>query len=57
MRAGFAEVRIDREASFVDAIDFDDPPIREAMTRMNISLEEARGYADTLTSLQIFAMK
>ncbi len=56
-RAGFAEVRVDHAASFVDAIDFDDPTIREAMTGMGISREEARGYADTLTSLQIFAVK
>lgn len=56
-RAGFAEVRIDREAHFGDAIDFDDPPIREAMARMDISREEARGYADAVTSLQILAVK
>ena len=56
-KAGFREIRIDREASFVDAIDFDDPPVREAMRSLDISVDQARGYADSVTSLHIFARK
>jgi SAM-dependent methyltransferase len=56
-KAGFREVRVDREASFVDAISFDDPPVREAMERLDISEEQARGFADAVTSLHVFALK
>ena len=56
-KAGFREVRVQREASFAGAISFDDPPVREAMERLGISEEQARGYADTVTSLHIFAVK
>ena len=56
-KAGFREVRVEREASFVNAISFDDPPVRQAMERMGISEEEARGYADAVTSLHIYASK
>jgi SAM-dependent methyltransferase len=56
-KAGFGEVRVEREASFIDAISFDDPPVREAIERAGISEEQARGYADAVTSLHIFASK
>ncbi len=56
-KAGFREVRVEREASFVNAISFDDPPVREAMERLGLSEEEARGYADAVTSLHVFARK
>jgi len=56
-KAGFREVRVEREASFIDAISFDDPPVREAIERAGISEEQARGYADAVTSLHIFALK
>jgi hypothetical protein len=56
-KAGFRQVRVEREASFMDAISFDDPPVREAMERLGISEEEERGYADAVTSLHIFASK
>jgi arsenite methyltransferase len=56
-KAGFREVRVDREASFINAISFDDPPVREAMDRLGISEKEARGFADAVTSLHIFALK
>ncbi len=55
--AGFSGIRVDREASFVDAISLDDPQVREAMDRLGISDEEARGYADAVTSLHVFAVK
>ena len=56
-KAGFREVRVERESSFIGAISFDDPPIREAMGRLGITEEEARGYADAVTSLHIYALK
>ncbi|MDJ0850662.1 MAG: arsenite methyltransferase [Myxococcota bacterium] len=56
-KAGFREVRVEREASFVNAISFDDPPVREAMERLAISEDEARGFANAVTSLHIFARK
>ncbi len=55
--AGFDDVRIEREASFLGSIDFDDPQIRTAMEGMDISLDEAKGFADAVTSLHIYARK
>ncbi len=55
--AGFEEVRIDREASFIGSIDFDDPQVTEAMADMEISLDEAKQFADAVTSLHIYARK
>jgi ubiquinone/menaquinone biosynthesis C-methylase UbiE len=56
-KAGFREVRVERESSFIDAISFDDPQVRQAMERLDLSEEEARGYVGAVTSLHIFAMK
>ncbi len=56
-KAGFREVRVEREASFVGAISFDDPVVKQAMERLDVSLEEAKGYASAVTSLHIFARK
>jgi len=56
-KAGFRDVKVLREGSFIDAISFDDPPVREAMERMQITVEEARGFADAVRSLHIFAVK
>jgi SAM-dependent methyltransferase len=56
-KAGFREVRVEREGSFVDAISFDDPPVRQAMERLGMSQDEARGYAGSVRSLHIFAVK
>ena len=55
--AGFAEVRVDREACFGDTIDLDDPMIRDAMKRLGIDREQAREYGRAVTSLHIFARK
>ncbi len=56
-KAGFREVRVEREASFAGAFDFDDPRLKEVMQRLDISEEQARGYVGTVTSLHIFATK
>ena len=56
-RAGFREVRVDREACFGDTIDLDDPQIAEAMGEIEITREQARDYAKAVTSLHVFARK
>jgi SAM-dependent methyltransferase len=56
-KAGFSEVRVDREAPFADALDLDEPRVREVMERLGISVDEAKSYADAVTSLHVFARK
>jgi SAM-dependent methyltransferase len=56
-RAGFSEVRVEREACFGDAIDLDDPQITAAMEDLEITREQARDFAKAVTSLSIFARK
>ena len=56
-RAGFSEVRVEREACFGDVIDLDDPQIEAAMEELEITREQARDYAKAVTSLHIFARK
>jgi arsenite methyltransferase len=56
-KAGFREVRVEGEASFVGALSFDAPGVRETVQRLGISEEEARGYASAITSLHVFARK
>jgi SAM-dependent methyltransferase len=56
-RAGFREVRVEREACFGDVIDLDDPQIAAAMEELEITREQARDYAKAVTSLHIFARK
>jgi len=55
--AGFAEVRVDREASFLDSIALDDPAVREVMQQLDISRDEAAGYIASVTSLHVYARK
>jgi arsenite methyltransferase len=56
-KAGFREVRIERESSFIGALSFDDPQVQEAMKRLGIDEKQARSYAEAVTSLHIFAVK
>lgn len=56
-KAGFAEVRVESEASFVDSAVLDDPAIRDLMGQLGISPEAAREYAASITSLHVFARK
>ncbi len=56
-RAGFSEVRIDHEASFLGALSLDDPAVRAAMKQLGISPEQAKEYAAAVTSLHVFARK
>jgi SAM-dependent methyltransferase len=56
-KAGFSEVRVEREACFGDAINLDDPQIASAMEELGISREQARDLAKAVTSLHVFARK
>jgi SAM-dependent methyltransferase len=56
-KAGFREVRVDGEAHFADALGLDDPRVQEVMDRLGISPEEAKTYAEAVTSLHVFARK
>jgi arsenite methyltransferase len=56
-KAGFREVRVEREAPFAAALGLDDPRVREVMERLQISPEEAKRYAEAVTSLHVFARK
>jgi len=56
-RAGFREVRIERETCFGDSISLDDPQVREIMDDLGIGREEAESYAKSVTSLHILAIR
>ena len=56
-KAGFREVRIEREASFASSLSLDDPGVREVVDKMGISDEEAQSYVNAVTSLHILAIK
>jgi SAM-dependent methyltransferase len=56
-KAGFREVRVEREASFAGSCSTEDPIIKDGIEKLGISPEEALGYADAITSLHIFALK
>jgi SAM-dependent methyltransferase len=56
-KAGFSEVRIERESSFIDALSLDDPSVRAVREQLGISLEQAEDYAKSITSLHLFARK
>lgn len=56
-KAGFAEVRVESEASFLGAMALDDPTVQAVMKQLDISPEEAKAYAASVTSLHIFARK
>ena len=56
-KSGFREVRIDREGDFLGTISFDEPAIRDAMERMKITIDEAKGFVSAITSLHIYAVK
>jgi len=56
-KAGFREVRVQREAHFADAFSPDAPEVRQLMERLDISPDEARSYASAVTSLSILARK
>jgi SAM-dependent methyltransferase len=56
-KAGFREVRVESESSFATAFDVDDPNVQAVMKRLDISPDQARSYANSVSSLQLFARK
>jgi len=56
-RAGFREVRVEREASFIGSLSLDDPTVREVIDKLEISDAEVSEYAGAIKSLHIFARK
>lgn len=56
-KAGFREVRVEREANFGGLFDLDDPNVQAAMEKLDLSPADARSYAEAVTSLHIFARK
>jgi SAM-dependent methyltransferase len=56
-RAGFREVRVERETSFAGSLSLDDPTVRQVVEGLDISVAEARDYASAIKSLHIFARK
>jgi arsenite methyltransferase len=56
-KAGFREVRVERESCFGAAIGLDDPRVQELMQRLEISPGQAKSYAEAVTSVHIFARK
>jgi SAM-dependent methyltransferase len=56
-KAGFREVRVERESSFASVFDVDDPKVLELMGQLELSEGEAKDIADAVTSLHIFAVK
>jgi hypothetical protein len=56
-KAGFAEVRIVKEASFGGVFDMNDPQVRELIDGLGITVAQAEGYAAAVTSLQILGVK
>jgi SAM-dependent methyltransferase len=56
-KAGFGEVRVERETLFADAVSLDDPQVQEAMDRFGVSLEQVKGFLGAVTSLHLFARK
>ena len=55
--AGFREIRVDGEARFGETLSADHPQVREAMSRLGITFEQAKGHLDGITSLHVFAVK
>jgi len=56
-KAGFAEVRVERETRFADAVSPDDPQVQEAAERFEVSLEQVKEMLGAVTSLHVFARK
>ncbi len=56
-KAGFREVRIERETPFGDVIALDDPLVHEAMDRFGVTVEQVKDLLAAVTSLHIFALK
>jgi SAM-dependent methyltransferase len=56
-KAGFREVRIERESCFGEVLSLDDARSREAMEELDLSVEQARELLAGVTSVHVFALK
>ena len=56
-KAGFSEVRVERESRFVDAVSPDDPQVQEAAERFEVDLEDIEEVRGAITSLHVLARK
>jgi SAM-dependent methyltransferase len=56
-RAGFSEVRVQREARYGDVATLDDPSIAQALERFGVTREQALALLEAVTSLHVFARK
>ena len=56
-KAGFREVRVEREAVFKDAFSREDPLVQEAMERLGVTWEQIQDLLGAVTSLSILALK
>ena len=56
-KAGFREVRIERESPFKDAFSREDPLVQEAMERLGVTWEQVQDLLGVVTSLSILALK
>jgi SAM-dependent methyltransferase len=56
-KAGFSEVRVQRETSYRDVASLDDPSVKQAMARFGVTRDQATELLDSVTSLHIFARK
>jgi SAM-dependent methyltransferase len=56
-KAGFGEVRVERETRFADAVSLDDPQVHEAAERFEVNLGQVEEMLEAVTSLHVFARK
>jgi SAM-dependent methyltransferase len=56
-RAGFSEVRVQRETRYSDVASLDDPSVADAMARFGVTRAQAAALLAAVTSLPVFARK
>jgi SAM-dependent methyltransferase len=56
-KAGFCEVRVQRETRYSDVASLDDPSVVDAMARFGVTRAQAIELLDAVTSVHIFARK
>ena len=56
-KAGFREVRIERETGFGNVISLDDPLVCDAMDRFGLTTDQVKDLLGVVTSVHIFALK
>jgi SAM-dependent methyltransferase len=56
-KAGFSEVRVQRETRYADVASLDDPSVAEALDRFGVTRQQAAELLEAVTSLHVFARK